>query len=163
MGLLSNTTTIDAVPGGTYTMLMGMSGKKFSILDFDLFTDSLQIIVFKGLVNTLKLSLMAFAAGIAIGLVMGIGRTSHNSIIRIISSIYVEGVRGLPLLLQLLFVFFGLPFLIADYTGGNFNIDIFTAAIIALSVNCGAYTAEIFKKAYNSLDLAAVTPLCRKL
>jgi polar amino acid transport system permease protein len=57
----------------------------------------------------------------------------------------VEGVRGLPLLLQLLFVFFGLPFLIADYTGGNFNIDIFTAAIIALSVNCGAYTAEIFK------------------
>jgi polar amino acid transport system permease protein len=143
--LLDNTTTIDAVPGGSYTVLMSSSGKKFSILDPDLFINSMQKIIFNGLVNTLLLSIVAFALGIFIGLFMGIGRTSHNFIIRMTSSIYVEGVRGLPLLLQLLFVFFGLPFLISDYTGGTFNIDIFTAAVIALSINSGAYMAEIFK------------------
>jgi len=144
-GLLSNTTTLDVVPGGSYMILMDLSGKKFSILDFDLFTESLQKILLNGLFNTLELSIMAFIVGILIGLFMGIGRTSHNFLIRIVSSVYVEGVRGLPLLLQLLFVFFGLPFLISEYTGGMFNIDIFTAAVIALSVNSGAYMAEIFK------------------
>jgi polar amino acid transport system permease protein len=144
-GLLSNTTTFDTVPGGSYTILMGISGKKFSILDMDLFIDSLRIIVSMGLVNTLELSIMAFTVGILIGLAMGIGRTSRNFLVRTASSVYVEGIRGLPLLLQLLFVFFGLPFLISDYTGGSFNIDIFTAAVIALSVNSGAYMAEIFK------------------
>jgi polar amino acid transport system permease protein len=145
VGLVGNTTTIDAVPGGSYTILMSASGKKFSILDLDLFISSIQKIIFYGLVNTLELSIMAFTVGIIIGLVMGIGRTSRNFLVRAVSSVYVEGVRGLPLLLQLLFVFFGLPFLISDYTGGSFNIDIFTAAVIALSVNSGAYMAEIFK------------------
>lgn len=143
--VVNNTTAIETVPGGRYTILMSLNGKKFSILDLGLFTLSLQRIVFYGLVNTLQLSLVAFGSGIVIGLVMGIGRTSHNFIVRAIASVYVEGVRGLPLLLQLLFVFFGLPFLIADYTGGSFNIDIFTAAVIALSINSGAYMAEIFK------------------
>ena len=144
-GLVDNTTTIDAVPGGIYTILMDASGKKFSILDLDLFISSMQKIIFYGLVNTLLLSIVAFTVGIVIGLFMGIGRTSHNFAIRAVASVYVEGVRGLPLLLQLLFVFFGLPFLISDYTGSTFNIDIFTAAVIALSVNSGAYMAEIFK------------------
>ncbi len=144
-GLISNTTTIDVVPGGSYTILMDLSGKKFSILDLDLFIESMKKIIFYGLVNTIELSLVAFGVGIIIGLFMGIGRTSRNFVVRTVSSVYVEGVRGLPLLLQLLFVFFGLPFLISDYTGGTFNIDIFTAAVIALSVNSGAYMAEIFK------------------
>jgi polar amino acid transport system permease protein len=145
VGLLSNTTTIDAKAGGSYVILMDLSGKKFSILDLGLFIESLQKIIFYGLYNTLVLSIVAFTVGIVIGLAMGIGRTSRNFLVRAASSIYVEGVRGLPLLLQLLFVFFGLPFLISDYTGGSFNIDIFTAAVIALSINSGAYMAEIFK------------------
>ncbi len=106
---------------------------------------SLPKLVLNGLVMTLQLSLIAMALGITIGLIMGLGRTSDNIFIRSMASIYVEGVRGLPLLLQLLFVNFGLPFLIQDLTGGTFNINAFTACVIALSVNSGAYMAEIFK------------------
>jgi polar amino acid transport system permease protein len=83
--------------------------------------------------------------GILIGLIMGLGRVSSNFLFRTAASIYVEGVRGLPLLLQLLFVNFGLPFLLSDLTGGQFNIDGFTACVIALSMNSGAYMGEIFK------------------
>lgn len=150
--LEDNTTQINVVPGSTYEILMGGGGRKFSILDGSLFVYSLSKEVAYGLVNTLKLSIIAFAIGICIGLFMGVGRTSSNPIFRYASSIYVEGVRGLPILLQLLFVNFGLPFLITDLTGQQFNIDAFTACIIALSVNSGAYMGEIFKAGIEAVN-----------
>jgi polar amino acid transport system permease protein len=143
--LHDNLSTINVVPGSTYTILMSGGGKKFNILDADLFIYSIWKEITYGLVNTLKLSIIAYALGLCIGLVMGIGRTSSNSIFRGISSVYVEGIRGLPLLLQLLFVNFGFPFMISDLMGQQFNIDAFTSCIIALSVNSGAYMGEIFK------------------
>jgi len=143
-GWTNNSSVLNIVPGSEYTLVLDAS-KKFSIFDGGLFMYALGKEVTKGLVVTLQLSIIAMITGLLIGLVMGLGRTSGNIIFRSLSSIYVEGVRGLPLLLQLLFVNFGLPFLIQDLTGGNFNIDGFTACFIALSVNSGAYMAEIFK------------------
>ncbi len=143
-GMLVNDTTMLIKPGETYTISL-TQGKMFSIFDGDLFIYALQKEIFKGLVTTLELSIIAMTIGIIIGLVMGLGRTSSSIIFRGLASIYVEGIRGLPLLLQLLFVNFGLPFLIQDMTGGTFNIDGFTACIVALSLNSGAYMAEIFK------------------
>ncbi|OPY25558.1 MAG: glutamine ABC transporter permease protein [Methanocella sp. PtaU1.Bin125] len=144
-GLLNNSTVFNIEPGQTYTLLMTPGGKTFSIFDSKLFFDSLNIILTRGMVVTIQLSIIAFTVGILIGLAMGIGRTSPNMVFRGLSSIYVEGVRGLPLLLQLLFVNFGIPFMVSDLTGGQFNIDAFTACIVALAVNSGAYMAEIFK------------------
>lgn len=144
-GLLNNTTTIEVVPGNTYTMLMSPGGKKFSIFDIDLFFDALSKEIMYGAMSTVKLSVVAMMVGLAIGLVMGIGRVSPNRIFRGVASVYVEGVRGLPLLLQLLFVNYGLPFMVNDLTGGQFIIDGFTACVIALGVNSGAYVGEIFK------------------
>jgi len=143
--LEDNTTRIDVVPGSTYVILMEGGARRYSILDGSLFIYSLSKEIIYGLVNTIKLSIVAYCIGICIGLLMGIGRTSSNRIIRVVASVYVEGVRGLPILLQLLFVNFGLPFLISDMTGQQFNIDAFTSCIIALSVNSGAYMGEIFK------------------
>lgn len=143
-GWVNNTTAINVESGAQYTILLS-AGKKFSIFDGSLFIYALSIEVFRGLIVTLQLSIIAMACGLCIGLVMGLGRTSSNFLFRSAASIYVEGVRGLPLLLQLLFVNFGLPFLIQDITGGSFNIEGFTACVIALSVNSGAYMAEIFK------------------
>lgn len=143
-GWVNYTSTLDITAGSEYTILLDV-GKKFSIIDGELFTYSLSKLLLNGLVMTLQLSIIAMALGITIGLLMGLGRTSSNILIRSAASIYVEGVRGLPLLLQLLFVNFGLPFLIQDLTGGSFNINAFTACVIALSVNSGAYMAEIFK------------------
>jgi polar amino acid transport system permease protein len=148
----TNTTEINVVPGSTYEILMTGGGRHLSILDGQLFIYSLSKEITYGLVNTLKLSIVAFAVGILIGLLMGIGRTSSNPLFRYASSIYVEGVRGLPILLQLLFINFGLPFLISDLTGQQFNIDAFMACIIALSVNSGAYMGEIFKAGIQAVN-----------
>ncbi len=148
----TNTTQIDVVPGSTYEILMAGGGRRLSILDGQLFIYSLSKEITYGLVTTLQLSIIAFAIGIFIGLLMGIGRTSSNPLLRYASSIYVEGVRGLPILLQLLFINFGLPFLISDMTGQQFNINAFMACIIALSVNSGAYMGEIFKAGIQAVN-----------
>ncbi len=147
-----NTTQINVVPGSTYEILMAGGGRRLSILDGQLFIYSLSKEITYGLVTTLQLSIIAFAIGICIGLLMGIGRTSANRVLRYASSIYVEGVRGLPILLQLLFINFGLPFLIQDVTGQQFNINAFMACIIALSVNSGAYMGEIFKAGIQAVN-----------
>ena len=144
-GLVNNTATVDFTKGGIYTFLMSNGGKKFSIFDTGLFFTSLGQELTVGAINTLKLSLIAFAIGICIGLIMGLGRVSSNIVFRILSSIYVEGVRGLPLLLQLLFVYYAIPFVYTDITGSVLPIDGFTACLIALSVNSGSYMGEIFK------------------
>jgi polar amino acid transport system permease protein len=143
-GWVDNETIIEITPGATYTMLLSTAGK-FSIFNLKLFIYALEKEVTKGLLVTAQLSVVAMAIGIVIGLVMGLGRVSSNILFRSLASVYVEGVRGLPILLQLLFVNYGLPFLIYDMTGGQFNIDGFTACVIALSVNSGAYMGEIFK------------------
>ena len=143
--LVNNTATVDFSKGGIYTFLMSSGGKKFSIFDIDLFWRSFGQELSVGLINTLKLSLIAFAIGICIGLIMGLGRVSSNPIFKTLSSIYVEGVRGLPLLLQLLFAYYAIPFMWTDLTGGVLPIDGFTACLLALSVNSGSYMGEIFK------------------
>ncbi|MDI6897177.1 ABC transporter permease subunit [Methanocella conradii] len=143
-GWQDNETVMEITPGATYTMYLSTAGK-FSIFNLKLFLYALEKEITKGLLVTIQLSVVAMSIGLVIGLIMGLGRVSSNIVFRSVASVYVEGVRGLPILLQLLFVNFGLPFLISDITGGQFNIDGFTACVIALSVNSGAYMGEIFK------------------
>ncbi len=143
-GWQDNETVMEVTAGATYTFTLATAGK-FSIFNFNLLTYALGKEITRGLIVTLELSLVAFTIGILIGLFMGLGRVSSNILFRAFASVYVEGVRGLPILLQLLFVSYGLPFLISDLAGAQFNIDGFTACVIALSVNSGAYMGEIFK------------------
>lgn len=144
-GLTDTTANVDFVKGGTTTITMAREVKKYSIFDAELFFYALSKELGLGLVATIKLSVIAFAIGIFIGLAMGLGRVSHNILYRYFASVYVEGVRGLPLVLQILFVYYGLPFFIKDMLGVPIIINEFYAAIIALSINSGAYMAEIFK------------------
>jgi len=137
--------TINFMKGSSDTLYLDRVDKKYSIFDGELFIYALSKELALGVVSTVKLSVIAFAVGIAIGLVMGLGRVSKNRITRYLASVYVEGVRGLPLVLQLLFVYYGLPFFLKDLLGMSLIINEFYAAIIALSLNSGAYMAEIFK------------------
>jgi polar amino acid transport system permease protein len=149
---INTTATVDFTPGGSSTILMPRENKKYSIFDAELFIYALTKEISLGLVATLKLSVIAFAIGISIGLFMGLGRVSKNIFSRYGASVYVEGVRGLPLVLQILFVYYGLPFFLKDVMGIQIVINEFYAAIIALSINSSAYMAEIFKAGIEAVN-----------
>ena len=92
----------------------------------------------QGALNTLVLSAESIALGVAIGLAAAVGRTDGPRWLGHLVGLYVELFRNTPLLVQLFLVFFGLPLI-----GLAFTAD--TAAFLAISLNLGAYSTEIFR------------------
>ena len=97
-----------------------------------------------GLKVTVLISLISIALGIVIGLIMCLFGTAKNRILRAISAVYIWVVRGTPMIVQAFIVYFGLPQIISMFSPG-FRLSAFTAGVITLSLNAGAYLAEIFR------------------
>jgi polar amino acid transport system substrate-binding protein len=93
---------------------------------------------------TIRLSITAMPLAIAIGLLVALGRAYGPAIVRIPLTVYVEFLRGTPLLLQLLFIYYVIPtFLpLPDWLRPNLP---FIAAVTALAINYSAYEAEIYR------------------
>ena len=98
-----------------------------------------------GLGTTLSLTLVSFAIAMVIGIIFGMMSVSPNSILRSIAAVFVDVVRGIPLMIVAAFIFWGIPNLIESITGNQSPINDFVAATIALSLNGGAYIAEIVR------------------
>lgn len=98
-----------------------------------------------GLKVTIEIFLVTLILSIPLGIVIAIGRVSKIKFIKSITGLYVLILRGTPLLLQILFIFFGLPLM-------NISIPRFPAAILAMVLNYGAYFGEIFRAGILSID-----------
>jgi len=99
----------------------------------------------EGLATTLEVFLLTLIISIVLGILVALGRLSSNKLLNQITQFYIWIMRGTPLLLQLIFVFFGLPII-------GITLDRFTAAIITFSFNYGAYFGEIFRGGIESID-----------
>lgn len=96
-------------------------------------------ILITGLVNTLTLSIATIVLATALGLLVAVLRSAHIRGLGLPLRLYLEIFRGSPLLVQLLFVYFGAAYL------GIRGVDAFTAALIALTLYEGALISEIFR------------------
>lgn len=94
--------------------------------------------------KTIPLTVISFALGLGIALVVALARLSGNGILSGVARLYISIIRGTPLLVQLFIVFFALP----EF---GVKIDPFPAAVIAFSLNVGGYAAEIIRSAINSI------------
>ncbi|RNB92400.1 amino acid ABC transporter permease [Brevibacillus fluminis] len=99
-----------------------------------------------GLWVTLEIAVVALFFAMAIGLAFGLLRISKNPLLRWIAEFYVNIIRGTPLLVQVLFIYFGLP------GAFDFKLSAFAAGVIAISINAGAYLVEIFRAGIESID-----------
>ncbi|QGU94622.1 ABC transporter permease subunit [Clostridium bovifaecis] len=101
--------------------------------------------VLEGLKVTLQVFILTLVFSIPLGIVVSIGRLSKNKILSKVTGVYVLIMRGTPLLLQIVFIFFGLP-------NVGITFDRFPAAIVAFTLNYAAYFAEIFRAGISSID-----------
>ncbi len=99
-----------------------------------------------GAKNTIVLAFSSEFFGIILGLVLAIFVISKRAVVRAPARAYINFFRGTPLIWQMLFIGIGLPI------GLGFNIDAYKAGIIALSLNAGAYMAEVFRAGIQSID-----------
>lgn len=117
------------------------------------------IFVQDGLRVTLLVTITSFFLVLVLGLISGLGRLSKNPIISGIASVYVEIVRGIPLLVQLLFWYFALPSIIQQI-GTTYNIQSMKEylanpiwmAIFGITFCYGAYMSEIYRAGIQSIS-----------
>ncbi|MBB6451952.1 glutamine transport system permease protein [Salirhabdus euzebyi] len=103
--------------------------------------------LWEGLQVTIAITALGLLFGTIIGAMAGLGKLSKSKIIRGIWTVYVEIIRGTPILAQALFIYFGIS---EDLIG--INLDAFTTGVIAIAINAGAYIAEIVRGAVYSID-----------
>ena len=97
----------------------------------------------KGIPTTFECTIFAIFGAVVIGTITGLGSTSKNRVINQICGVYVELIRGIPLLVQLMFLYYAL--------GSLIHIEGMVAAIIALSICFGAYMGEIIRAGIQSI------------
>jgi len=99
-----------------------------------------------GLGYTIKLSLTAIVISIAIGLLVALPGLSKYKFLRGVNRVYVELVRAIPILVMILWVFYGMPQLL------GITLSIFWAGVISLALSDSAFEAEIFRAGIQSID-----------
>lgn len=97
-----------------------------------------------GVLVTFQVTTASICVALLLGLITGLGRVSKNRFVNLAASTYVEVIRGIPLLVQLFYIYFAL--------GRFLSIEGMLAAIIAMSVCYGAYMGEIFRAGIESID-----------
>lgn len=92
---------------------------------------------------TALITVCAFALALVLGLIIGVLRISKIKLISNLAGIYINVIRGIPLLVQIFFIYFGL--------GGILNLDRFTAGVLAVGICYSAYLAEIFRSGIEAI------------
>ncbi|GAB4499311.1 MAG: amino acid ABC transporter permease [Anaerolineales bacterium] len=150
------------------------------IITLLIITDEQMNIIFRAIITgigvTLSVTFMAYTLAITLGLIFGLGRVSHNKIIFNIASFYVEIVRGIPMLVLLMYIAFvgvplviqginalgnlllniGLPFGAALAEVTSRNVDNMLRVVLGLGFAYGAFSAEIFRAGIEAVDKGQV-------
>ena len=110
---------------------------------------------FEGLRNTLLIAIMAVALGTVLGALMALCRMSNIKPLRWLATAYIEFFRGTPLMVQLMFIFYGLPMIGITFPEIPFieNFQRFAAGIVAMSLNSAAYVAEVIRSGIQAVDV----------
>ena len=104
-------------------------------------------VLMNGAKLTIYITLIGLFFGFILGALAGVGKLSRNKFINRITTIYVESVRGTPLMVQVMFLYFGLPLAL------GMRVPPLTAGIVAIAVNSGAYISEIVRGAVQSINV----------
>lgn len=106
----------------------------------------------QGAVITIEVTSLSVFFGTIIGIFMALGKLSTKKIFRLPSLIYIDFIRGTPLLVQILLFYYGIPGLISSVTGEPLRIDPILAGVVVCSINSGAYVAEIVRAGIQSIE-----------
>lgn len=100
----------------------------------------------KGARLTVLIALAGLAGGLAIGLIAGLMRAYGNAALNAVAFAYIEVIRGTPIVVQVMFIYFALPLLV------DVRINPVAAAVVSIIVNAGAYIAEIVRGSFLSVQ-----------
>lgn len=106
----------------------------------------------EGLGITIQITVISLLIAMVLGIFVCLMNISHNVVLRSIAKFYIWLIRGTPMLVQAFYFYFAVPQLIQSVTGSQFRITVFTASLITLTLNAGAYISEIFRGSIESVN-----------
>ena len=110
------------------------------------------VMLLESMGNTLLLCGLSLLVAMVIGLIIALFNVGKNRVLNLIGTIFVDAVRGVPLIVLAYFVYFGVPQAAKMLGVSGFRLSALSAGIVALSMNCGAYMAEIIRAGIESVD-----------
>lgn len=113
-------------------------------LNFSVVLDRWDMVV-HGMYLTMQLTILATIFGFILGTFCAIGKRGQNKRLRKLCSAYIEAIRNTPFLVQIFLVYFGLSSL-------GLSLNAITVSLIALTINVGAYSAEIMRAGFDSIE-----------
>lgn len=114
-------------------------------MDFS-FLSKYYMFFLNGVRFTIVLAIFTVIFGVILGIILALMRISNNKLLNFIGAAYVEFIRGTPVLVQVYIIYYGLPSLL------GINLPDMAAGILALSINSGAYVAEIIRAGIQAVD-----------
>ena len=118
-------------------------------LDWRYAVEALPVLL-EGIKYTILIALAGLLIGFFVGAIMGLARTAKNRFIYGLSTVYVEVIRGTPIMVQALYIYFALPMMLGT------KIDPIVAGVMSIGINAGAYIAEIVRGSIQSMDRGQV-------
>ena len=108
----------------------------------------------EGIVHTLIIAAFSVLLGTVFGTLMAVMRMSGFKPLKTIACVYIEFIRGTPLMVQLMFIFYGLPMIGVKIPDISWipNFSRFAAGIVAMSMNSCAYVAEVIRSGIQAVD-----------
>lgn len=117
-----------------------------------IFTPDNLIFLLKGAMISLGIAALSLLIGLVFGVLGASAKISNSKILRFIANVYVEVIRGTPMLLQIMILFNVIPIIISQITGSVFRMNYYVIGIVAMSINSGAYTTELIRSGINGVD-----------
>ena len=105
-----------------------------------------------GAFMSLLLATCAVFFGTILGVIGASVKLSKHYVFKAIGNIYVEVIRGTPMLLQIMFFYIAIPVMYRSITGNRMNPDRYICGLIALSINSGAYSTELIRSGIQGVD-----------
>lgn len=109
-------------------------------------------LLWNGLQTTVYVTVVSLVVAMVLGVLTCLMNLSHIKVLRGVAKFYIWIIRGTPMLVQAFYLYFAVPQLIQLLFVPDFRLDVITASIITLILNAGAYIAEIFRGAVQSVD-----------
>jgi His/Glu/Gln/Arg/opine family amino acid ABC transporter permease subunit len=129
-----------------------------SVIDLQFIWDN-RLQIWDGFKNTMKASAVAILGAFAIGLVLGAARAHRIPLVSQLAAVYVEVIRNTPILVQILFLYFGLPQVPGEISGWDIprvgddgiQVDVFTVAWLSVMIWGGAFNTENFRAGFEAV------------
>lgn len=103
--------------------------------------------------QTLLLALCGLCFACVLGMIFGIMSVVKSKVCNVIAQIFVDVIRGVPMIVLAYFIYFGIPYACKNFFGTNFTMTALQAGTAALALNCGAYMSEIIRAGIQSVNV----------